>query len=140
MGLFLVCAYLCVLRSASSNNWVLIKVVKLLGSLVPLEPRLAKKLTEPLSDIITTTPAKSLLYECVNTLLCGELRSKTVVKLCLEKLRNFIEDADQNRTSAESSTGMTGEETRCEFARVCFRKQVSVCLLWCGFVCVCVLQ
>lgn len=70
--------------------------MKLLGSLVPLEPRLAKKLTEPLSDIITTTPAKSLLYECVNTLLCGELRSKTVVKLCLEKLRNFIEDADQN--------------------------------------------
>jgi len=32
----------------------------------------------------------------VNTLLCGELRSKTVVKLCLEKLRHFIEDADQN--------------------------------------------
>ena len=81
---------------ASSNNWVLIKVVKLLGSLVPLEPRLAKKLTEPLCDIISTTPAKSLLYEAVNTLLSGELRSKTVVKLCLEKLRNFIEDADQN--------------------------------------------
>jgi hypothetical protein len=36
---------------------VLIKVVKLLGSLVPLEPRLAKKLTEPLVDIITTTNA-----------------------------------------------------------------------------------
>jgi len=82
--------------TTSSNNWVLIKVVKLLGSLVPLEPRLAKKLTEPLTDIITTTPAKSLLYEAVNTLLSGELRSKTVVKLCLEKLRNFIEDPDQN--------------------------------------------
>jgi len=82
--------------TTSSNNWVLIKVVKLLGSLVPLEPRLAKKLTEPLCDIISTTPAKSLLYESVNTLLCGELRSKTVVRLCLEKLRGFIEDPDQN--------------------------------------------
>ena len=75
---------------------MLIKVVKLLGSLSPLEPRLAKKLTEPLCDIITTTPAKSLLYECVNTLLAGEMRSKTVIRLCLDKLRGFIEDPDQN--------------------------------------------
>ena len=78
------------------NNRVLIKVVKLLGSLSPLEPRLAKKLTEPLCDIITTTPAKSLLYECVNTLLAGEIKSKSVIRLCLDKLRSFIEDPDQN--------------------------------------------
>lgn len=82
--------------AASSNNWVLIKVVKLLGSLVPLEPRLAKKLVEPLTDIITTTPAKSLLYECVNTLLSGKVASKAVIRLCLEKLKTFIENADQN--------------------------------------------
>ena len=82
--------------TTSSNNWVLIKVVKLLGSLSPLEPRLAKKLQEPLTDLITTTPAKSLLYECINTLLAGEIRSKTVVRLCLDKLRGFIEDPDQN--------------------------------------------
>ena len=75
---------------------MLIKVVKLLGALTPLEPRLAKKLAEPLTDIITTTPAKSLLYECVNTLLKGKLTSKSVIRLCLEKLRTFIEDPDQN--------------------------------------------
>lgn len=80
----------------SSSVRVLIKVVKLLGSLSPLEPRLAKKLTEPLCDIITTTPAKSLLYECVNTLLAGEIKSKSVLRLCLDKLRSFIEDPDQN--------------------------------------------
>ena len=107
------CVCVCLCCSASSNNWVLIKVVKLLGSLVPLEPRLAKKLTEPLSDIITTTPAKSLLYECVNTLLCGELRSKTVVKLCLEKLRNFIEDADQNRKAHRRGCERGGEGREC---------------------------
>eukprot|EP00808_Paulinella_micropora_P018737 g66473.t1 len=82
--------------TTSSNNWVLIKVVKLLGSLVPLEPRLTKKLNDPLVDIITTTPAKSLLYECVHTLLCGQMKSKSIVNLCLEKLRMFIEDQDQN--------------------------------------------
>ena len=70
--------------------------MKLLGSLSPLEPRLAKKLQEPLTDIITTTPAKSLLYECINTLLTGEIKSKSVIRLCLDKLRAFIEDPDQN--------------------------------------------
>ena len=82
--------------TTSSNNWVLIKVVKLLGSLSPLEPRLAKKLQEPLTDIITTTPAKSLLYECINTLLAGEIKSRSAIRLCLDKLRSFIEDPDQN--------------------------------------------
>jgi urate oxidase len=45
--------------------------------------RQAKKLVEPLTDIITTTPAKSLLYECVNTLLCGVLTNKITIRLCL---------------------------------------------------------
>ncbi|CAM9993545.1 unnamed protein product, partial [Scytosiphon promiscuus] len=40
------------LLTTSSNNWMLIKVVKLLGSLVPEEPRLARKLLEPLATII----------------------------------------------------------------------------------------
>ena len=55
------------LLTTSSNNWMLIKVVKLLGSLVPEEPRLARKLLEPLATIIQNTAAKSLLYECIHT-------------------------------------------------------------------------
>lgn len=50
------------LLTNSHNNWMLIKVVKLLGQLVGEEPRLARKLLAPLAQIITTTPAKSLLY------------------------------------------------------------------------------
>ncbi len=84
-----------ILKTAN-NNWILIKIVKLMGSLVPLEPRLAKKLREPLTEIITTTPAKSLLYECVNTLISGRITSKSIVSLCMDKLRTFIEDTDQN--------------------------------------------
>ncbi|CAE7615056.1 AP3D1, partial [Symbiodinium microadriaticum] len=43
------------LLTTSSNNWMLIKVVKLLGSLVAEEPRLARKLLEPLATIIQNT-------------------------------------------------------------------------------------
>ena len=36
----------------SSNNWMLIKVIKLFGALMPEEPRLCKKLVDPLTNII----------------------------------------------------------------------------------------
>lgn len=111
------------LLTTSSNNWMLIKVVKLLGSLVPEEPRLARKLLEPLATIIQNTAAKSLLYECIHTVTLalpfarkptdaaaaapggaateggsGKQRDhlQAVVALCAEHLRQFVEDPDQN--------------------------------------------
>jgi len=96
------------LLTSSANNWMLIKVVKLLGSLVPEEPRLARKLLEPLSNIVKSTHAKSLLYESVYAItLClqyvnkGKSSNQTsnigeVVELCVETLRSFVSDPDQN--------------------------------------------
>jgi AP-3 complex subunit delta-1 len=95
------------LLTTSSNNWMLIKVVKLLGSLVPEEPRLARKLLEPLADIVRNTKAKSLLYEAVHTItLCLPYCRKSdgsmpavvpeIVTLCAETLQSFVNEADQN--------------------------------------------
>jgi len=84
------------LLNSSGNNWMLIKLVKLMGSLIMVEPRLASKLKEPLSNIISTTPAKSLLYECINTATSSPRASKQLLRLSLDKLRLFIEDRDQN--------------------------------------------
>ena len=61
------------LMTVSTNNWVLIKIIKLFGALTPLEPRLGKKLIEPLTNLINSTSAMSLLYECINTVLAGML-------------------------------------------------------------------
>jgi AP-3 complex subunit delta-1 len=55
----------------STNNWMTIKLVRIFGQLAPLEPRLGKKLVDPLRQIMTTTPAKSLLYECIRTVTHG---------------------------------------------------------------------
>ncbi|KAL9189983.1 hypothetical protein ACHAXT_009658 [Thalassiosira profunda] len=96
------------LLTSSANNWMLIKVVKLLGSLVPEEPRLARKLLEPLSNIVKSTHAKSLLYEAVFAITLCLQYTKTkadgskpsnipeVVELCVETLRGFVSDPDQN--------------------------------------------
>jgi AP-3 complex subunit delta len=95
------------LLTTSSNNWMLIKVVKLLGSLVPEEPRLARKLLEPLAGIVRNTPAKSLLFEAVHAItLCLPYCRKSdgtmpaivpdIVTLCAKTLRDFVEEKDQN--------------------------------------------
>ena len=90
----------------ASNNWMVIKVVKLLGTLMSEEPRLAKKLIPPLCNIIQTTPAKSLVYECISTLTLANAhetmngsnpsQSERVIDLCTGKLQTFLTDPDQN--------------------------------------------
>ncbi|XP_053205215.1 AP-3 complex subunit delta-1-like [Panonychus citri] len=91
------------LMTSSTNNWMLIKIIKLFGALIPIEPRLGKKLIEPLTNIIHSTSAMSLLYECVNTVIAvlisissGLPYHNSSIQLCVQKLRILIEDSDQN--------------------------------------------
>ncbi|CAD6503208.1 BgTH12-02876 [Blumeria graminis f. sp. triticale] len=80
------------------NNWMAIKLIKLFAILTPLEPRLVKKLLPPLASIIRTTPAMSLLYECINGIIQGGILSTTdesaggeeIATLCVSKLRGMI--------------------------------------------------
>jgi hypothetical protein len=84
------------LLTSSSNNWMLIKIVKLMGVLTPLEPRLGKKLLGPLTNLMRTTRAKSLLYECCCTVTLGLMDYPEAVELCGERLCEFTVDPDQN--------------------------------------------
>lgn len=84
------------LLTSSSNNWMLIKIVKLMGVLTPLEPRLGKKLVGPLTNLMRTTRAKSLLYECCSTVTLGLMDFPEAVQICGERLSEFIVDPDQN--------------------------------------------
>lgn len=84
------------LMTSSTNNWMLIKIIKLFSALTPLEPRLGKKLIEPLTNLIHSTSAMSLLYECINTVIAGMPNHNASIQLCVQKLRILIEDSDQN--------------------------------------------
>ncbi|KAJ2964536.1 hypothetical protein NQ176_g10783 [Zarea fungicola] len=79
------------------NNWMAIKLIKLFATLTPLEPRLVKKLLPPLTNIIRTTPAMSLLYECINGIIQGgilgsadDADTEEIATLCVNKLRGMI--------------------------------------------------
>ncbi|GAO17011.1 hypothetical protein UVI_02022130 [Ustilaginoidea virens] len=111
------------------NNWMAIKLIKLVShgqrrrcplsqarnadefpppqfaALTPLEPRLVRKLLPPLTNIIATTPAMSLLYECINGIIQGGILGSTddtsdtdeIATLCVTKLRGMIMiDGDPN--------------------------------------------
>ena len=80
------------------NNWTAIKIIKLFATLTPLEPRLVKKLVRPLTNLIQSTTAMSLLYECINGIIQGGILDSTessreddeVANLCISKLRSMI--------------------------------------------------
>ncbi|KHN95399.1 AP-3 complex subunit delta [Metarhizium album ARSEF 1941] len=87
------------------NNWMAIKLIKLFAALTPLEPRLVRKLLPPLTNIIATTPAMSLLYECINGIIQGGILGSTddtadtdeIATLCVNKLRGMVMiDGDPN--------------------------------------------
>ncbi|KAJ3116946.1 AP-3 complex subunit delta-1, partial [Nowakowskiella sp. JEL0407] len=101
------------LLTTSSNNWMLIKIVKLFAALTPLEPRLVKKLIPPITKLMQSTTAMSVLYECIQTSIVGGLigsedtqdaengdksseQSLILARLCVDKLRLLVEDSDQN--------------------------------------------
>ncbi|KAH0591305.1 AP-3 complex subunit delta-1 [Termitomyces sp. J132] len=88
------------LLTTSSNNWMLIKIIKLFGALSPYEPRLVKKLQPPITELISNSQAVSLLYECVHTCIIGGMlqgpNGDSLARLCASKLAAFIQDPDQN--------------------------------------------
>lgn len=93
------------LMENSPNNWMLIKIIKLFGALTPLEPRVGEKIIQPLENLAHSTSAMSVLYETVSTIMAilaspssriPKSRASAYRQLCVQKLRIFIEDSDQN--------------------------------------------
>ncbi|PBJ75900.1 delta-adaptin,adaptor complex protein AP-3 delta [Trypanosoma cruzi cruzi] len=82
--------------STVHSNWTLIKIVKVFGYFAPHEPRLGKKLVEPIANLICATGAKSVQYECILSVANGMSKVPSLTKLAAEKIKLFVEDADQN--------------------------------------------
>jgi hypothetical protein len=95
------------LLKESKNNWLLIKVLKILGFLTCAEPRLRTKLlvgsegSGILTNILNTTKAKSVEIELTKFVLSQwaddtENESSPVVILAIEKLTRLLESGDMN--------------------------------------------
>ncbi|ODQ78080.1 hypothetical protein BABINDRAFT_163105 [Babjeviella inositovora NRRL Y-12698] len=87
----------------SSNNWIIIRLLKLFASLSTIEPRLKNKLLPAILDLMDTTKACSLIYECVSCILDGGMlgdapEDRTVARICVAALMAFFERRDANLT------------------------------------------
>ncbi|XP_059641722.1 AP-3 complex subunit delta [Cornus florida] len=80
----------------SRNNWVLIKVLKIFAKLAALEPRLAKRIVEPICEHMRRTCAKSLIFECIQTIVTSLSEYESAVKLAVVKIRELLVDDDPN--------------------------------------------
>ncbi|KAK4409544.1 AP-3 complex subunit delta [Sesamum angolense] len=78
------------------NNWILIKVLKIFAKLAPLEPRLGKRVVEPICEHMGRTGAKSLAFECMMTIVSSLSEYESAVKLAVGKVREFLLDDDPN--------------------------------------------
>ncbi|KAJ7170232.1 Ap3d1 protein [Mycena filopes] len=80
------------------EKWMTPILARVVASTV--NPRLVRKLQPPITELISTTPAISLLYECVHTCIIGGMlqgsSGDSLAKMCVSKLAAFIQDADQN--------------------------------------------
>ncbi|CAA7051367.1 unnamed protein product [Microthlaspi erraticum] len=80
----------------SRNNWVLIKVLKMFAKLVSIEPRLAKKVADPICEHMRRNVGKSLVFECIRTVFSSLSDQETALKLAVGKIREFLVEDDPN--------------------------------------------
>jgi AP-3 complex subunit delta-1 len=113
--LFLAPTFFNLLKSCHSV-WIRIKLAKLFTSFTLIEPRLIKKLIDPISDIIQNTTALSLLVECIRMVIHGgfvfskdtfqEFSTDNLLEIVYQKLKMLlvIEDINLNLLGSEILT------------------------------------
>ncbi|XP_020588457.1 AP-3 complex subunit delta [Phalaenopsis equestris] len=76
------------------NNWVLIKIIKIFARLIVLEPRLTRKLVDPICELMRRSPAKSLVFECLRLVFSSFPDEETALRLAVEKVKEFVASDD----------------------------------------------
>lgn len=88
--------------SDTTNNWLIIRILKLFQSLLKIEPRMKKKILPSIKELMAKTDATSLVYECINCIVNGNMltpdssRDKETAKECINRLMNFFVTNDSN--------------------------------------------
>ncbi|PWN98903.1 ARM repeat-containing protein [Tilletiopsis washingtonensis] len=123
------------LLQRSTNNWTLIKLLKLLALLAPHDASLPASLRAPIIKLIKTTNAASLAYEAINTAIAGGLldgvsdETRELRGLCVHKLeelgkgdanlrfmaRRALRQLERRQSGASSDSGRTLEGLLVEF-------------------------
>lgn len=84
------------LLEKQKNNWLSIKILKLFDKMIELEPRLLKKMSEPLNRMLRQTTAKSIEFELISIIIHHFREFNELYALACDNLKNFINHSDAN--------------------------------------------
>lgn len=87
------------LLEKQKNNWLIIKIIKLLDKILLLEPRLIKKLVDPYQKLLKSTSAKSIEFELLNTIIRHFKEHSSLYNQACDNLKSFINHIDANLRS-----------------------------------------
>ncbi|QLL30326.1 hypothetical protein HG536_0A01430 [Torulaspora globosa] len=82
-----------------SNNWIIIRLLKLFTNLSKIEPKLRPKLLPKILELMDSTMATSVLYESINCIVKGNMldgQEYDTAICCLDRLHNFCDSSDPN--------------------------------------------
>ncbi|SJM83715.1 related to AP-3 complex subunit delta [Zygosaccharomyces bailii] len=82
-----------------SNNWIIIRLLKLFTNLSKVEPKLRPRLLPKILELMDSTTATSVLYESINCIVRGNMLEEgdhEVAMQCLDRLHTFCDSSDPN--------------------------------------------
>lgn len=82
-----------------SNNWIIIRLLKLFTNLSKVEPKLRPKLLPKILELMESTVATSVLYESINCIIKGNILERDdydTAMICLDRLHTFCDSSDPN--------------------------------------------
>lgn len=79
-----------------SSDWINLRLITLLRILSTVEPRLPKKLIQPLTIVLETTPSVFVMYECVRTIIEIPISNQNLLAAATYRLQSFLNVADAN--------------------------------------------
>lgn len=82
-----------------SNNWIIIRLLKLFTNLSKVEPKLRPRLLPKILELMDSTTATSVLYESINCIVKGNMMEEggyEVAMQCLDRLHTFCDSSDPN--------------------------------------------
>ena len=80
----------------SDNNWLIIKLIKLMHEVIKVEPRMVKKLAKTYQNILVSTKAKSVEIDLIREVIVNFKSQTELYNLAKEKVLAYFETNDNN--------------------------------------------
>jgi hypothetical protein len=80
----------------SENNWLVIKLIKLMHEISRVEPRMVKKLVKPYQKLLVTTKAKSVEIDLIREIITNFKSQTEIFNLAKAKIVEYFDSDDNN--------------------------------------------